>query len=36
MTRNPQRREIVFTGSEVLKPLNRMKEAQRVKVVKVT
>jgi hypothetical protein len=36
MTRKPQRREIVFTGSEVLKPLKRMNEAHRVNVVNVT
>lgn len=36
MIRNPERREIVPTASEVLKPLNIRKEAQRVAVVKVT
>jgi hypothetical protein len=36
VTRKPQRRERVLTGSAVLKPWNRMKEAQRVAVVKVT
>jgi hypothetical protein len=36
MMRNPQRSDIVLTASVVLNPLNRMKEAQRVAVVKVT
>jgi len=36
IVRNPQRREMVFTASVVLKPLKRIKEAIRVKVVKVT
>jgi len=36
MVRKPQRREMVLTVSVVLKPLKRMKEATRVKVVKVT
>jgi hypothetical protein len=36
ITRNPQRREIVFMAEVVLKPLNRMKEAHSVAVVKVT
>ena len=36
MIRKPQRREIVFTGSLVLKPRKRTKEATRVAVVKVT
>jgi hypothetical protein len=36
MMRKPHRREMVFTGSVVLKPLKRMKEAQSVAVVKVT
>ena len=36
VTRKPQRRERVFVTSVVLKPLKRMKEAQRVAVVKVT
>ena len=36
MTKNPQRREIVFIAEVVLKPLKRMKEAHRVAVVKVT
>jgi hypothetical protein len=36
MVRKPQRREIVLIGSVVLKPRKRMKEATRVKVVKVT
>lgn len=36
MTRKPLIKEMVFTLSEVLKPLKRMKEAQRVAVVKVT
>ena len=34
--RKPQRREMVFTASEVLKPRKRMKEAQSVAVVNVT
>lgn len=34
--RKPQRREMVLTGSVVLKPWKRMKEAHRVAVVKVT
>lgn len=34
--RKPQRREIVFTGSEVLKPRKRMNEAHSVAVVNVT
>lgn len=34
--RKPQRSEIVFTGSEVLKPRKRMNDAHRVAVVKVT
>jgi len=36
MTRKPQRREIVLTASVVLNPRKRMKEADRVAVVKVT
>lgn len=36
MTRKPQRREMVFTESAVLNPLNRIKEAHNVAVVKVT
>lgn len=36
VTRKPQRRESVLTTSVVLKPLKRMKEAQRVAVVNVT
>jgi len=36
MMRKPHSREIVLTGSEVLKPRKRMKDAQRVAVVKVT
>jgi hypothetical protein len=36
MVRKPQRREIVLLASTVLKPWKRMKEAMRVKVVKVT
>jgi len=36
IVRKPQRREMVFTVSVVLKPEKRMKEATRVKVVKVT
>jgi hypothetical protein len=36
VTRKPQRREMVLMASVVLKPLKRMKEAQRVAVVKVT
>jgi len=36
MTKNPQRSDSVFTAEVVLKPLNRMKDAQRVAVVKVT
>lgn len=36
MTRNPQSRDMVLTASVVLNPLKRMKEAQRVAVVKVT
>ena len=34
--RKPHSNESVFTVSVVLKPENRMKEAQRVAVVKVT
>jgi hypothetical protein len=36
VTRKPQSNESVLTGSVVLKPLKRMKEAQSVAVVKVT
>ena len=36
IVRKPQRREMVFMASVVLKPRKRMKEARRVKVVKVT
>jgi hypothetical protein len=36
MTKNPQRREIVFMAEVVLNPLKSMKEAHRVAVVKVT
>jgi hypothetical protein len=36
MMRNPQSSEMVLTASVVLNPLKRMKEAQRVAVVKVT
>lgn len=36
VTRKPQSRERVLTISVVLKPLKRMKEAQRVAVVNVT
>ena len=36
IVRKPQRREMVFMASVVLKPRKRMKEAIRVKVVKVT
>jgi hypothetical protein len=36
IVRKPQRREMVLTASVVLKPRKRMKEAMRVKVVKVT
>jgi hypothetical protein len=36
VTRKPLRRERVLTGSVVLKPEKRMKEAQRVAVVNVT
>ena len=36
IVRKPARREIVLTVSVVLKPRKRMKEAMRVKVVKVT
>jgi len=36
IVRKPQRREMVLMASVVLKPRKRMKEAIRVKVVKVT
>ena len=36
MMRKPQRREIVFTAEDVLKPWKRRHEAMRVQVVKVT
>ena len=36
MTRNPVRREIVLTASEVLKPPKRINEATSVAVVNVT
>jgi hypothetical protein len=36
VTRKPQIKDRVLTGSVVLKPLNRMKEAQSVAVVNVT
>ena len=36
MVRKPQSKLIVLTASVVLKPRNRIKEAVRVKVVKVT
>lgn len=36
ITRNPQRREMVFTAEVVLKPRKRRKEAMSVQVVKVT
>ena len=36
IVRKPQRREMVLMASVVLKPRKRMKEARRVKVVKVT
>ena len=36
IVRKPQRREMVFTASVVLKPWKRMKLAVKVQVVKVT
>jgi hypothetical protein len=36
VTKNPQSSERVLTGSFVLNPLKRMKEAQSVAVVNVT
>lgn len=36
VTRKPQSSDSVLTGSVVLKPLNKMNEAQRVAVVNVT
>lgn len=36
VTRKPQRSESVPTGSVVLKPLKRMKDAHKVAVVNVT
>lgn len=36
VTKKPHNSESVLTGSVVLKPLKRMKDAQRVAVVKVT
>lgn len=36
VTKNPQMRESVLTGSFVLNPEKRIKEAQSVAVVKVT
>lgn len=36
VVKKPHRSDRVFTGSFVLKPLKRMKDAQRVAVVKVT
>lgn len=36
VTKNPQSKESVLTGSLVLNPVKRINEAQRVAVVKVT